>query len=60
MRVEWLLPTSNSQFFNVQLDLVLFAAAADALVAKASEAGADERGNDEEPHLTHGTPAFSV
>ena len=37
-----------------------FAAASDAFVAEAGEAGTDERGHDEEPHLAHGAPVFAV
>jgi hypothetical protein len=39
---------------------LFFAAAAETLVAKASEAGTDERGHDEEPHLTHGAPTVAL
>jgi hypothetical protein len=42
--------------------LILFAvlAAAEALVAKASEAGTNQWGHDEEPHLTHGAPTVAL
>jgi hypothetical protein len=39
---------------------LFFAATADALVAKASEAGTNERSHDEEPHLTHGAPTVAL
>ena len=39
---------------------LFFAAAANALVAKAGKAGADERSHDEEPHLTHGAPTVAL
>ena len=43
------------------IGLFLFlAAASEALVGQTSEAGTDERGNDEEPHLTHGAPTFAL
>ena len=39
---------------------LFFAAATNALVAKAGEAGADERSHDEEPHLAHGAPSTTA